>query len=141
GRRVLAHFDGDLFGGAGGGVPVAELETAVGQPVPSALLRRLETGGFVRVEDELDEARVRVKTERWLRLADSVDVAAALDDLRGARQQMLLEALADGPLAQAEALQESGASSGTVKSLVQKGLIEAYDVEVERAADEMSAPV
>src|SRR5690606_26498578 len=86
-------------------------------------------------------ARVRVKTERWLRLADDVDVAAALEGLRGARQRVLLEALADGPLAQAEALQESGASSGTVRSLVQRALVETYDEEVERTADEMSAPV
>ncbi|MDX1419266.1 MAG: primosomal protein N' [Rubricoccaceae bacterium] len=142
GRRVLAHFDGDLFGGVAAGVAVSALESAVGQAVPSALLRRLEAEGLVRVEDELAEARVRVKTERRLRLADDVDVAAARDALRGARQKMLLDALAgDEDRAQAEVLQETGASSGTVRSLVAKGLVEAYDAEVERTADELEAPV
>ncbi|HLT47466.1 MAG TPA: DEAD/DEAH box helicase family protein, partial [Rubricoccaceae bacterium] len=143
GRRVLTHFDGDLFGSAAGGVSIPALEAAVGQAVPSALLRRLEAEGLVRVEDELAGARVRVRTERHLRLAEGVDVEAALGELKGARQRMLLEALAEagGPVAQAEALQETGASSGTVRSLVQKGLVEAFDAEVERRADELEAPV
>src|SRR5690606_35265641 len=141
GRRVLTHFDGDLFGSAAGGVSIPALEAAVGQAVPSALLRRLEAEGLVRVEDELAGARVRVRTERHLRLAEGVDVEAALGELKGARQRMLLEALAEagGPVAQAEALQETGASSGTVRSLVQKGLVEAFDAEVERRADELEA--
>jgi len=143
GRRVLAHFDADLFGGAQGGVPVAHLEAALGRRVPAALLRRLEQGGFVRVEDELGGARVQARTERRLRLGSGVDVANALDGLRGNRQRRLLEAVAEaeGSIAQAEALQETGASSGTVKSLVARGLIEAFDAEVERTADEMEAPV
>lgn len=145
GRHVLAHFDGDLFGGASsGGVAVDALEAAVGQAVPSALLRRLEAAGLVRLEAELEDARVRARTERRLRLADGVDVASALDGLRGARQRMLLEAVAeanttsDGSIAQAEALRETGASSGAVRSLLERGLVVAFDAEVERRADELN---
>ncbi|NNF57092.1 MAG: primosomal protein N' [Rhodothermaceae bacterium] len=143
GQRVLAHFDGDLFGGADGGVGVEVLEAAVGQRVSASLLRRLQATGLVRVENELEEARVRVKTERRLRLADGIDLEAAGAALRGARQRMLLEALAEveGSIAQADALQATGASSGTVKRLARYGFIEAFDAEVERTADEMEQPV
>ncbi|MEM1117076.1 MAG: primosomal protein N' [Bacteroidota bacterium] len=118
----------------GTGMPVANVATALGRKtVPQALLRRLEAAGAVRVEEEVREASVQAKTVRHLRLGAGADGA----DLRGVKQRALLDWLteADADVTQAEALAATGAASSTVKSLVAKGLVEAFDAEVERRAD------
>ncbi len=127
GQKIL----GALRERNGTGLPVAALADVLGRKtVPQNLLRRMEAAGVVRVEDEVQEARARVKTARHLRLVETAEV-------RGTRQQALLDYLedADGDVLQADALAATGAASGTVKSLEDRGIIEAFDAEVERRTD------
>ncbi|MEM1054235.1 MAG: primosomal protein N' [Bacteroidota bacterium] len=136
GRAVLVA----LASSNGSGLKVPALAEALGRSTaPQSLLRRMEAAGAVRIEHELQEARARPKVEKHLALAVSPD---EVPDLRGAKQQALVAFLADAPepVRQAEALQATGASSGTVKSLVDKGLVLVDDLEVERVADEAEVP-
>ena len=108
--------------------------------VPSALLRRLEAAGHVRIEEELREATARAKTMRHLRLLP----AAAGAQPRGERQRAVLDALAGrdgGTAVQAEVLTATGATSSTVKSLAARGWLETFEAAVERRADGLDAPV
>ncbi|MEM1126370.1 MAG: primosomal protein N' [Bacteroidota bacterium] len=128
---------------------VASLRQQVGT-VSTALLRRLEAHGWVEIWREERQARVRVKRERHLRLAPTLGAPAALqgamDTLRGAKQRAVLEALsglvAEGHAIppQAEVLARADASASTVRSLVQKGLVETVEREVDRTPSVLEAP-
>ncbi|MEO0557034.1 MAG: primosomal protein N' [Bacteroidota bacterium] len=123
----------------GSGMPVAKIATVLGRKtVPQALLRQLEAAGALRIDDEVQDGTARVKTERHLRLADDALDRPEYEAVRGARQLALLDVLrqADEPVRQADALRDSGASSSTVKSLIGRGLVEAFDAEVERRVDD-----
>ena len=136
GRKILRalHDRGPL--------PVAQLADVLGRKtVPQNLLRRMEAAGVLAVEAEVQPARARAKTARHLRLAEPGGDGQA--DVRGEKQRALLDWLAaqgdaapgaDG-VPQADALAATGAASGTVKSLESRGLVEAFDAEVERRAD------
>ena len=133
GRKILSALQEKN----GAGLPVAALADVLGRKtVPQALLRRMEAAGVLRVEDEVQEAAVTAKTARHLRLVE-------VDDVRGPKQQALLDYLKDAgaDVLQAEALAATGAASGTVKSLEARGLVEAFDAEVERRADGLDADV
>ncbi len=126
--RALAAPNGD-------GMPVAQLADALGRKtVPQNLLRRMEAAGVLRIDHEVQDATVTAKTARHLRLVADGDVS-------GSKQRALLDYLArtDGDTLQAQALAATGASSSTVKGLVDKGLVDAFDAEVERRADGMDA--
>ena len=137
GRKILRA----LAEQNGSGLPVVEIAGVLGRKtVPQNLLRRMEAAGVVRVEAEVQPARARAKTSRHLRLAETTGEAEAV---RGDKQRAILDYLtartdgqagADGVL-QADALAATGAASGTVKSLEARGLVEAFDAEVERRAD------
>lgn len=130
GRKILAALQEKN----GTGLPVAALADVLGRKsVPQNLLRRMEAAGAVRVEDEVQEARARAKTARHLRFVEAGEV-------RGAKQQALLDYLeaAEGDVLQADALAATGAASSTVRSLEEKGLLESFDAEVERRADELA---
>ena len=108
--------------------------------VPTALLRRLEAAGHVRLDEDLQAATARAKTMRWLRILPPAAGAAP----RGDRQRAVLDALAaadGGTAVQAEILRATGATSSTVKSLAARGWLETFDAPVERRADGLDAPV
>lgn len=136
--RVLALLEEE------GPQPVGTLQRGE-KEVTASLLRRLERDGLVTIEKELAAASVSVKTEWRLRLADGVAAAP----LRGSKQTAVVETLArlrgegEPEPRQADVLAETGASSATVKSLVEKGLVERVEREVVRTpfdADEETAP-
>ena len=119
-----------------GGLSLAALAEALGRAsAPASLLRRMDAAGVVSVADELQQARARPKSVRHLRLAGSGDGLAGLDDVPGAKQRALLAALAAGPRVQADALREADASASTATALARRGLIEAFDADVERRPD------
>ncbi len=128
--QVLATLE------ASGPQPVGTLQHSV-DGVTASLLRRLERDELVRVEKELAPASASVKTEWHLRLADGVGTEEAAS-LRGAKQTAALETLlrlrSDGEPEprQADVLAASGASSATVKSLAEKGLVERVERETVR---------
>ncbi len=131
GRRVLDALEG------GGPQPVGSLQNRL-DGVTASLLRRLERDALVRIEKELAPPSVSVKTEWHLRLADGVEPAEAATALRGSKQTAVVEALArlrnegDEEPRQAEVLAATGASSATVKSLIDKGLVARVEVEAIR---------
>jgi primosomal protein N' (replication factor Y) len=112
----------------------------------ASLLRRLERDDLVRIEKELAPPAVTVKTEWHLRLADGVDGEAA-EALRGSKQTAVIEALVrlqsegEAEPRQADVLAETGASSSTLKSLVDKGLVVRGEKEMVRTPfDAMPEP-
>jgi primosomal protein N' (replication factor Y) len=119
---VLATLDAE------GPQSVASLQRSV-KGATASLLRRLERDALVRIEKELAPPTVTVKTEWHLRLADGVGADVA-DALRGAKQTAIVRSLLrrrvedDAEPRQADVLAETGASSTTLKSLVEKGLVE-----------------
>ena len=123
----------------GSGMPVAQIAGVLGRKtVPQALLRQLEAAGVLRIDAEIQEVTARVKTERHLQLTEDALDRPEYETVKGARQLALLDVLrqAEDPLRQADALRESGASSGTVKALVGRGLVKVFDAEVERRVDD-----
>ena len=84
----------------------------------------------------------RIRTERRLRLAPAWRSAEALDalraELRGPRQIAVVDALADYAAEgfpeprQADVLARAGAASATIRSLAQRGVLEAVEAEVIR---------
>ncbi len=108
-----------------------------------ATARRLERDGLVRVEARLTRPKVRARKERHLRLAAPFREAAAVRDLlgqlRGAKQAAVVEALAalaaEGEACprQADVLARAGASSATLRSLAERGVVEVVEREVLRS--------
>ena len=136
--RVLAFLEAE------GGQPVGLLQNGnVG--ATASLLRRLERDGLVEIENELAAPSVSVKTEWHLRLADGVN-GAETEALRGARQRAVVDALgrfrAGGTAEprQADILADTGASSATVKSLIEKGLVVRVEREVVRTPFDADTP-
>lgn len=112
----------------------APLASIVGDGLTHHRVRRLAAAGLVAIEQELSGDGPSARRVPYLRLAAGVDAAAALAELRGAKQRALVEAL-DGrhyAVPQAEVLADTGASSATVKGLVEKGLVERVEREVIR---------
>ncbi len=105
--------------------------------------RRLEAAGLIRIETGLSEAQVSAKEEWHLRFAPAFRHDGAARDLkeqlRGAKQRALVEALAgfraEGTPEprEADVRARSAAPLSTVKSLVEKGLIERIEKEVRRS--------
>ncbi len=110
--------------------------------VPIALVRRLERDGLVSITRELVDAKVRVKTETHLRFAPAFRHRSAARDiqqqLRGHKQVAVVEAMAGLALEgtheprQADVLERAAAASPTVRTLVNKGILETVEKEVIR---------
>ncbi len=108
-----------------------------------ALLRRMEADGVIEMEVTLRRPKVRVRYEKRLRLAPAFQTPNAARDLkaqlRGAKQIAIIEALAASALQgepeprQSEVCAQTGATAATIRSLVEKGMIEAVEREMFRS--------
>lgn len=98
-------------------------------PGASGALRRLERRGLVARADRRSTPSVTHKLRRMVRLSTS---SPEVDLSKAPRQAALLERLraTGSPMALSEVNSEYGASA--VKALVNKGVIETYDVRAER---------
>jgi primosomal protein N' (replication factor Y) len=106
-------------------------------------VRRLVRWGVVALEQRVEEASVRAKLVRHVRLAPAFASASARRDLkqqlRGSKQHAVIDALAlfasDGdPFPrQADVVKAAGASAATVKSLAAKGVVETEQKEANRS--------
>jgi primosomal protein N' (replication factor Y) (superfamily II helicase) len=135
--RVAALLDGNAM----------PLSTLVGDGITHHLVRRLAAAGIVSLEQELGGHGTAIRRATHLRLAEGVDPASLTPELRGARQRAILEALAlsaasgDEEPSQADILARSGASTSSLKSLLEKGIVEVIEREVIRTPfDEVPAP-
>jgi len=137
GRAVLedlaAHPDTTL----------SALRKRLGPAVPLATVRRMADDGVLDVETTLSDQTVSAKTETHLRFAPAFrhDEATAdlIEQLRGEKQQAVIRALAGFREAgtpeprQADVVRRADASYSTVRSLVDKGMIERVEKEVLRS--------
>lgn len=113
------------------------------------LLRRLERDGLLNMRLELSQSRVRVRLEKHIHLAPSFQEPGAVHDLivqlRGKKQVALIETLAafkrkgDHEPPQSVVLAHAGASTSTLNSLVDRGIVEVDEREVIRAPMDLTA--
>ncbi len=123
----------------------------VGPAVPLALVRRMADDGVIEVETTLSDERASAKTETHLRFAPAFrhrDAAADLvQQLRGEKQQAVIRALAgfreEGTPEprRSDVMERADASYTTVRSLVDKGMVELVEKEVFRSPlDDLPSP-
>lgn len=114
------------------------LRRELGRTLPATLLDRMEAAGVLHVEEQAD-ARVTEKKALFLRLVEEIKPEDVVEALRGKRQKALVSLLArsGGPVPQADALKETGASSGTVKSLIKKEILVKEKRSIDRAPESM----
>ena len=123
----------------------------LGPAVPLALIRRLADDGVLEVETHLSDDQVTAKTATHLRFAPAFQHRSAAADLveqlRGEKQQAVIRTLADFREAgtpeprQADVVERADAAYSTVRSLVDKGMIEKVEKEVLRSPlDDLPAP-
>ena len=123
----------------------------VGPAVPLSLIRRMDEADIIEVDTTLRDEQVSAKTETHLRFAPAFqhrDAAADLvEQLRGNKQKAVIRALAgyraEGTPEprQADVVKRVDASYSTIRSLVDKGMIERVDKEVVRSPlDDLPPP-
>ncbi|MHB1686636.1 MAG: replication restart helicase PriA [Ignavibacteriaceae bacterium] len=103
-----------------------------------SIINALQKNGAVTVLDEIEGAKVKIKTARFVELNKSVgEIYAHLPELetRSPKQvKILLELISkkSRAVAQAELLKKAEASQSSIDSLVQKDLIKVTEKEVDR---------
>ncbi len=118
------------------------LNRTLDAPLSLNRLRRMAKAGWLRIENEIMPPRVRIKTERRLRLVEDLHapeaLAAALLLLRGGKQRALLAevgrlfAQGETDPRQTDVLKRIGAGVATAQSLVRKGVLALVEREVIR---------
>jgi len=134
-----------------GETTLAAVRKRLGPAVPLSLIRRMESDGVIGMETTLSDERVNAKTEMHLRFAPAFqhkDAAADLiEQLRGEKQRAVIEALAGFRAQgtpeprQADVVERTDAPYSTIRSLVEKGMIEKVEKEVMRSPlDDLPPP-
>ena len=110
-------------------LPIKALARTLKTHPSGTLLRSLHARGWMAVEKKLTGARVRPKTERFVRAAKPIASTAALTRQR---EKILgcLQAVADMPLRQL--IKAVPTTTGTVKSMARAGLVEIFEQRVYR---------
>ncbi len=119
--------------------------------VPLRLVRKLEDEGLITMETRVSDAAVTVKEETHLRLSEPFRSPGAVRDvkeqLRGSKQQLVMEVMAeflaqgiDTPR-QADVVHRADASYSTIGRLVEMGLLESLEMQVNRSPlDDLGPP-
>jgi len=134
-----------------GETTLGAIRKRLGSAVPLSLIRRMVADGALEMETTLSDERVGTKTEMHLRFAPAFqhkDAAADLiEQLRGKKQQAVIEALAGFRAQgtpeprQADVVERADAPYSTIRSLVEKGMIERVEKEVMRSPlDDLPPP-
>ncbi|MFC2012792.1 primosomal protein N' [Chloroflexota bacterium] len=123
--------------GESGRVSLRYLEKAAGKRKAQAAVSHLVKQGLAVRSYKLEPVRIRPKTELYLSLVVTADIArkeAARIRKRAARQAALLDflALLSGPVSLAEARHKTGCSKAVVDALAGKGLVGLRTVTVRR---------
>ncbi|MDX1429963.1 MAG: DEAD/DEAH box helicase family protein, partial [Rhodothermales bacterium] len=125
--EILRYLEGR------GAVPVSTVRRKL-PAVSTAHLRRLERDDFVHLSTRIKAPRASVRMTKFVslhpRVVHSEDVRTIVGELRGSKQKAvaayLLEELEAGEaeVEMADVLEETKASSATVRSLIDKGVLE-----------------
>ena len=145
GRAVLEDLAGR------GETTLTAVRRRLGPAVPLALVRRMAEDGVLDLETTLSGERVSTKTETHLRFAPAFQHKDAAPDLteqlRGEKQTAVIEALAGFRAQgtpeprQADVVERTDAPYSTIRSLVEKGMIERVEKEVLRSPlDDLPPP-
>jgi primosomal protein N' (replication factor Y) len=107
-----------------------------------SILRTLEKEGAITVLNEIEDAKVRVKKVKYVKLAKSADeIYEFMPEIESSSPKqvvILLELLAnktDG-VQQSELLKKTNTHQASINSLVSKELVEVYDKEIDRVYSE-----
>ena len=122
-------------------ISITQLQKEVKNKNIYSALRGLEKLGALTVLDDIEKAKVKVKTQRFISLNKSADdiynYIPELENKSPKQVVILLELLArKEDIPQSEILQKTKTSVSAVNSLVKKGLIKIFDKEVERVFSE-----
>ena len=113
------------------GISVDKIVKGIGKAVRNDVLKKLEAAQLIRIENQLEAPKVKIKTEKHLKLLQNAEVRAGkqLEILK-----TLVEFLENGEPepAQNEVLAFANATTASLKSLVAKGYIEVIEKEVLR---------
>ncbi|PSQ96716.1 MAG: primosomal protein N' [Bacteroidetes bacterium SW_9_63_38] len=133
------------------GTTLSAMRKRLGPAVPLALVRRMAADGVLDVDTTLSDDQVTAKTATHLRFAPAFQrkdaPAELIEQLRGEKQQAVIRALAGFREAgtpeprQADVVEHTDAAYSTIRSLVDKGMIEKVEKEVLRSPlDDLPAP-
>ena len=95
------------------------------------IVRSLEKKGIVRIEREIDSPSVKLKTERYVKLVDTISYDVSI---RAIKQKKCIEILQKNPegIQLSELLERYSLSRGVVNAVVKAGYAEYSEVAVER---------
>lgn len=119
-------------------IKISTLQRDVGKKNIYSTLRQLEKKGALTIINEIEDAKVSVKTVKHVQLAKPVDeVYNFIPELESNSPKQVviileLVSLKGESIARSELLKKTKSSQTSVKSLEQKGLVEVFDKEVER---------
>lgn len=118
-------------------INLSYLQKLAGKKNIYSVLRSLENAGALSILDEIENAKVKIKTAAYVKLAKSIgEIYAHLPELesRSPKQlKILLELISKKkPVALSELLRKTESSRSSADSLFQKGLVEIFEKEVER---------
>lgn len=127
--RSLASF--------GGQVSLSELQHYFKGRTLYALLRQLEARNLITKKYQISKPQVEVKTEHYARLKVSREKTREVIPTftRARKQQRILEVLMEGEIPVHKLLSYTGASYSSLKSLVERGLVEIFEETAFREPD------
>lgn len=121
---------------------VSQLQKSVKRKSIYSTLKSLQKQNAVTVVDQIEEAKVKIKKQLFVRLAKLPDeIYNQLPEMeRTSPKQVViileLLALKGKDILQSELLNKTGASQSSIKSLVSKKLVQVFEKEVERIHSE-----
>jgi len=119
-------------------VSLVYLQKETGRKNVYSILNTLQKNGAVTIIDEIGDAKVKIKTARFVKLLKNVNEIYShlpeLDRHSPKQVKILLELISskDKIISAADILKKSEASQTSLKSLEEKGLITVFEKEVER---------
>ncbi|HET56428.1 MAG TPA: primosomal protein N' [Ignavibacteria bacterium] len=122
---------------------ISQLQKEVKKKSIYTTINSLQTKGAVTILNLIEEAKVKIKTAKFVKLAKSKDdIYEFIPDIesRSHKQVMiLLELLSrkSEDVLQSDLIQKTKSSHSSIRSLEEKGLIEVFDKEIERSFEEL----
>lgn len=122
---------------------ISQLQKAVKRKNIYSILNSLQDNGAISILDLIDDAKVKVKKAKFVKLAkDKDDIYEVIPEIesRSPKQVViLLELLSrkSDSIVQSELIEKTKSSHSSVRSLEEKGLIEIFEKEVERTYEEL----
>lgn len=121
---------------------IAQLQKTVNKKNIYSTLKLLEKQGAITVLDLIEDAKIKIKKVKFVKLAKSVDeiydLIPEIESRSPKQVVIILELLAskEKTIQQSDLLSKTKTHQSSINSLVAKGLLEVYDKEIERIYEE-----